>query len=184
MLVLPNAWDAGERPSDRGLRRRQSRPPAPGSRGRAVIPTATRLPPRVLARRGRARSRASSLVPLTVDAEGGYSTRAGARVAETIARLIDAARRRDQHRGRRPAAGASCAKIAAVRTRTPPAPGVDLFVNARTDVFLRGLVPPEASVRRRSRALAGIATPDATASSSRPRAIRRISARSSPGPRR
>ena len=38
-----------------------------------------------------------------------------------------------------------CAKIEAVKQAASRA-GVDLFVNARTDVYLRGLVPPERAV--------------------------------------
>jgi 2-methylisocitrate lyase-like PEP mutase family enzyme len=78
-------------------------------------------------------------VPLTVDAEGGYSDDP-ATVGETIARVVDAgAVGINIEDGSAPpehlAAKIARAKQAAQRR------GVNLFVNARTDVYLRGLVP-------------------------------------------
>lgn len=83
-------------------------------------------------------------VPLTVDVEGGYSDDP-AKVAETIARVIDAGGVgvNLEDGGGAPdllAAKIEQAKAAGARL------GVDLFVNARTDVYLRGLVTPDRAV--------------------------------------
>jgi 2-methylisocitrate lyase-like PEP mutase family enzyme len=78
-------------------------------------------------------------VPLSVDIEGGYSDDP-ATVGETVSALLDAgAVGINVEDGSGPparlAAKIERAKDAALRK------GVDLFVNARTDVYLRGLVP-------------------------------------------
>ena len=80
-------------------------------------------------------------VPLTVDIEGGYSDDPRA-VGELVAQLagmgIAGINLED--------GGASpqqlCAKIEAIK-RACTANGTDVFVNARTDVYLRNLVPAE-----------------------------------------
>jgi 2-methylisocitrate lyase-like PEP mutase family enzyme len=83
-------------------------------------------------------------VPLTVDAEGGYASEPE-RVGETIRALVDAgAVGVNLEDGSRPP-DVLCAKIAAAR-RAADGAGVALFINARTDVFLRGLVAPEVRV--------------------------------------
>ena len=84
-------------------------------------------------------------VPLTVDAEGGYSDDP-ARVGETIAALVDAgAVGVNLEDGSVHPPDVLCAKIAAAR-RAAERAGIALFINARTDVFLRGLVAPEARI--------------------------------------
>ena len=83
-------------------------------------------------------------VPLTVDVEGGYAD-APAAVAETVARVIGAgAVGINIEDGTRPA-DLLCAKIEAARDAAARA-GVALFINARTDVYLRGLVDEPARV--------------------------------------
>lgn len=93
-------------------------------------------------------------LPISADAEGGYSDEP-AQVGENIAALIGVG-----------AAGINLEdggdphelhlrKIEAVRTTAERA-GVNLFINARTDVFLKQLAPPEQAVEesiRRGRAL-------------------------------
>ncbi|MEZ4399224.1 MAG: isocitrate lyase/phosphoenolpyruvate mutase family protein [Kofleriaceae bacterium] len=74
-------------------------------------------------------------LPLSVDAEGGYSDEPGA-VAATIARLVAAgAVGVNLEDGTEPPALFE-AKVRAIKAHT------DVFVNARTDVYLRGLVAP------------------------------------------
>ena len=83
-------------------------------------------------------------VPLTVDVEGGYSDDP-AIVADTVLRVVRAG-----------AAGINledgagdpdllAAKIRAIREACV-AQGMDVFINARTDVYLRGLAPDEQRV--------------------------------------
>jgi 2-methylisocitrate lyase-like PEP mutase family enzyme len=140
ILVLPNAWDAG---SARVVE----------SCGAAAIATTSaglawsrgyadghHLPPAILERAVGEIVRVLK-VPLSVDAEGGYSSDPKA-VGETVAAIAAAG-----------AAGINledgvdppdllCAKLAAVRAAAAKA-GADLFVNVRTDVYLHALVPPE-----------------------------------------
>jgi 2-methylisocitrate lyase-like PEP mutase family enzyme len=78
-------------------------------------------------------------LPITVDAEGGYG-RDPAAVAEAVARLIDAGAVGINLEDGSETADATCAKIEAVKGAAARA-GVDLFVNTRTDVFLRQLAP-------------------------------------------
>jgi 2-methylisocitrate lyase-like PEP mutase family enzyme len=83
-------------------------------------------------------------IPITCDAEGGYSDDVR-QAAENVAALIDAgavginledgAQPHDLH----------LRKIEAVRAAAGRA-GVDLFINARTDVFLKKLTAPEVAV--------------------------------------
>jgi 2-methylisocitrate lyase-like PEP mutase family enzyme len=141
LLLLPNAWDAG---SAKVLESAGATAIATTSAGVAwahgyadgnvlpvdkVLATVTAIA-RVIK------------VPLTIDAEAGYSDDPSA-VGDLAAKLVDAgavgvniedgtgapellARKITQ------------AKMAAARR------GVDLFINARTDVYLKGLVPPPA----------------------------------------
>lgn len=83
-------------------------------------------------------------VPISADAEGGYSDDP-AQVGENVAMLIGAGAvgvnledGRDEH-------GRHLRKIEAARAAANRA-GVDLFINARTDVYLAKLVPHEQAV--------------------------------------
>jgi 2-methylisocitrate lyase-like PEP mutase family enzyme len=80
-------------------------------------------------------------VPLSIDVEDGYSGDPS-EVAETVGRVLDAGAVgiNIEDGGDPPAL--LCAKIEAVR-RASEKRGVDVFVNARTDVYLRDLVPAE-----------------------------------------
>jgi 2-methylisocitrate lyase-like PEP mutase family enzyme len=138
LLILPNAWDAG---SARVIEAAGAKAVATTSSGVAWShgwPDGDALPPEAAARTVAEIVRAVS-VPVTCDAEGGYSGDPAA-VAETVARLADAgaAGINIEDGGRAPET--LCAKIEAIKRRTP-----ELFVNARTDVYLRRLVPPEAA---------------------------------------
>ncbi len=78
-------------------------------------------------------------VPLTVDAEGGYGASAQ-QVADHVLQLAEAgAVGINLEDGAAPSA-LLCAKIEAIKTAAARA-GVDIFINARTDVFLRALAP-------------------------------------------
>jgi len=78
-------------------------------------------------------------VPLTVDSEGGYAdTPEGA--AENIAGLVDAGAVGINIEDGTGAPDLLAAKVERIR-RTVAGKGVDLFVNVRIDVYLKGLVP-------------------------------------------
>lgn len=84
-------------------------------------------------------------VPLSVDVEGGYSDDPAV-VADNVMRLAElgAVGINLEDGGGTP--DALCAKIACIRDACA-ARGLDVYVNARTDVYLRGLAPPEQRVQ-------------------------------------
>ncbi len=79
-------------------------------------------------------------VPVTVDIEGGYSDDPD-RVAGLVLSLLDAGAVGINVEDGARDVGLAAQKIAAAR-RAAGLRGVDLFINARTDVYLRGLVAP------------------------------------------
>ncbi|MGQ0532975.1 MAG: isocitrate lyase/PEP mutase family protein [Caulobacteraceae bacterium] len=93
-------------------------------------------------------------VPLTCDAEGGYSDDPK-QAAENVAALIDAgAVGINLEDGKQPHE-LHLKKIEAIRNVAERA-GVDLFINARTDVLLKQLVPAEKAVEETLRRAAAI----------------------------
>jgi 2-methylisocitrate lyase-like PEP mutase family enzyme len=143
LLVLPNAWDAGSARLIESCGAAAIATTSSGVSWACGYPDGDALPPRLLAAAVARIARVLS-VPLTVDVEGGYSSEPGA-VGEVVRAVVDAgAVGINLEDGAGPPA-LLCAKIAAAKTAAAAA-GVDLFVNARTDVFLRGLVPPERAV--------------------------------------
>src|SRR5262245_6763284 len=152
LLLLANAWDAG---SARVIEARGARAIATTSAGLAWSrghPDGDRLPAAVLAAALREIARVIS-VPLSVDVEGGYSSDPLA-VGEPGRGVLEAGAVRihleagavgiNLEDGSAPPE-LLCRKIEAARTAAAKA-GVDLFVNARCDVYLRRLVPAEGAV--------------------------------------
>jgi 2-methylisocitrate lyase-like PEP mutase family enzyme len=143
LLVLPNAWDAG---SARLIESLGAKAVATSS---AAVAWAHGYPDGDLLPVARVVETTASIarvlqVPLSVDVEGGYSDDPHA-VGVVVERVIDAGAVgiNLEDGGGDPAA--LCAKIEAARGAAART-GVDLFVNARTDVYLRGLAPGEARV--------------------------------------
>jgi 2-methylisocitrate lyase-like PEP mutase family enzyme len=83
-------------------------------------------------------------VPLTVDIEGGYSADPK-EAAEAVARVADAGAVGINLEDGTDTPDLLCAKIEHAK-RAAARAGVDLFVNARTDVYLRGLAHGDAAV--------------------------------------
>lgn len=83
-------------------------------------------------------------VPITVDSEGGYADDPAA-VARNITRLIGVGAVGVNIEDGRDVHDLHVRKVAAVRDSAAKA-GVDLFINARTDVYLKQLVPAEAAL--------------------------------------
>ena len=83
-------------------------------------------------------------VPLSVDAEGGYADDP-ARVGENVRAIVDAGGVGINIEDGSGAPDVLVAKIEAARAAAERM-GVRIFINARTDVYLRGLVAPEAAV--------------------------------------
>ena len=144
LLVLPNAWDAGSARLIESCGAEAIATTSSGVAWACGYPDGDAIPPDVLID-AVVRIRRVLTVPLTVDAEGGYSTEP-ARVGETIDGLLDAgAVGVNLEDGSVHPPALLAAKIAAAK-KTAARAGIDLFVNARTDVFLRGLVAPERRV--------------------------------------
>jgi len=166
LLVLPNAWDAA---SARLIEACGAAAIATTSAGLAWsrgYADGNHLPPRLLAAAIAEIARVLS-VPLTVDAEGGYSADPR-EVGDTVAAVVDAGAVGVNLEDGNAPPDLLCAKIAAAKSAAARA-GIDLFVNARTDVFLRRLVPPERAVaetverarRYREAGCDGLFVPDA-----------------------
>ncbi|MFM2400028.1 MAG: hypothetical protein RL341_2185 [Pseudomonadota bacterium] len=140
MLILPNSWDAG---SARVIETAGAKAVATTSAGLAWscgYPDGNALPAEVLVSAVASIARVIR-VPLTVDVEGGYSSDPG-KVADLILRVIDAGAVGINIEDGSGSVELLCAKIERIRARTLHA-GVDVFVNVRTDVYLRGLVEKE-----------------------------------------
>ncbi|MBZ4418019.1 isocitrate lyase/phosphoenolpyruvate mutase family protein [Myxococcus sp. RHSTA-1-4] len=138
LLLLTNAWDAG---SARLMESLGSKAVATTSAGVAWAhgyPDGNHLPVRVLATTVAEISRVLR-VPLSVDVEGGYSDDPAA-VGEAVATVLDAGAVGINLEDGSGTPDLLCAKIEQVK-RVGVRLGVDLFVNARTDVYLRGLAP-------------------------------------------
>jgi 2-methylisocitrate lyase-like PEP mutase family enzyme len=143
VLVLANAWDAG---SARLIESAGAKALATTSAGVAWAhgyADGDQLPVRLLLATVAAITRIVT-VPLTVDVEGGYSGDPAA-VGETVAAVAAAGAVgiNLEDGGQDP--DLLCAKIESAR-RAAATSGVDLFVNARTDVYLRGLGPVDRRV--------------------------------------
>lgn len=143
ILVLPNAWDAASAAimADAGAL-------AVATSSAAVAwahgcPDGDLLPLARVYATVAAAAKATGDVPLTADFEGGYTEDLDL-LAENIRGLIEAgAVGINLEDGRRDAA-LHARKIAAVR-KAADATGVPLFINARTDVYLKGLAEGHAA---------------------------------------
>jgi 2-methylisocitrate lyase-like PEP mutase family enzyme len=134
LLILANAWDAG---SARLIESCGARALATSSAAVAWscgYSDRGAIPPGVLVGAVRAIARVIT-VPLSVDVEHGYSDEPET-VAETIAALIDVGAVGINIEDGTASPNLLAAKIEAAKNAAAKA-GVDLFVNARTDVFLR-----------------------------------------------
>ena len=143
LLVLANAWDAGSARLIESLGAAAIATTSAGVAWSHGYPDGDALPLDLLLASVRDIARAIS-VPLTVDFEGGYAPDP-AGVGLAVARLIDAGGvGLNIEDGNNPP-DALCARIEQAKAAGARA-GVNLFVNARTDVYLRGLVPEPAQV--------------------------------------
>lgn len=139
-LFLPNCWDAA---SAAALHRVGAHAVATSSAGMSWAhghADGSNLPPEVLVHSVREITRVLEC-PLSVDVEGGYSDDP-AEVAELVGQLIDAGAVGINVEDGRDAPSLLAAKIRAIR-QIAEQRGVRLFINARTDVFLKTLVPEE-----------------------------------------
>lgn len=143
ILLLANAWDAGTARLIESLGAPAIATTSAGVAWAQGYADGDVLPvPRLLATVAGILS--AIRVPLSVDIEGGYSddpSKVGALVAELAAMGVAGINLEDGS-GAPQALGR---KIEAIR-RACAANGTDIFINARTDVWLRGLAPEERRV--------------------------------------
>jgi 2-methylisocitrate lyase-like PEP mutase family enzyme len=142
-LRLANAWDAGSARLIESLGAPAIATTSAGVAWAQGYPDGDAMPVRELAAVVAAITRVIR-VPLSVDAEGGYAEDpAGA--GETVAAILDAGAVGINIEDGGAPPERLAAKIEEIR-RVAAAKGIDLFVNARTDVYLRGLAPDGARV--------------------------------------
>lgn len=143
LLLLANAWDAGSARLIESLGATAIATTSCGVAWSQGYPDGDALPvERVLA--AIAAMTRVVRVPLTADIEGGYADDP-ARVGEVVKAVIGAGAVGFNIEDGSGAPELLAHKIEAVRSAGLQA-GVSVFVNARTDVFLRGLVPDAARV--------------------------------------
>jgi 2-methylisocitrate lyase-like PEP mutase family enzyme len=143
LLVLANAWDAGSARLIESLGAKAIATTSCGVAWSHGYADGNLLPVPLLVATIKEIARVVK-VPLTADVEGGYSDDP-ASVAETVRRVLDAGAVGINIEDGPGDPDLLCAKIEAVRGAAVRA-GVELFVNARTDVYLRGLAPAERRV--------------------------------------
>ena len=172
VLVLPNAWDAGTARLIESVGAKAVATTSAGLAWSRGYPDGNALPIDQLIAATRDIARVIR-VPLTVDIEAGYSDDPAA-VARLVARVLAVGVVGINIEDGERSPDLLCKKIAAIRDQAHS--GADVFINARTDVYLRGVARGEAAtaevIRRASRYHAagcdglfvpGLATADAMA---------------------
>lgn len=138
LLCLANAWDAGSARLFESLGSRAIATTSSGLAWARGYPDGDALPVEVLVDAVCAIDRVIAL-PLTVDVEGGYSDDPAA-VAANVRRIVEAGACGINIEDGSGPPSRLAAKIAAIKAGG----GSDIFINARIDVYLKGLVAPEA----------------------------------------
>ena len=138
ILVLANAWDAGSAKLIESVGAAAIATTSAGVAWSHGYPDGNALPLELLLASVKDIVRAIK-VPLTVDFEGGYAPDP-AGVGLAVARLIDAGGVGINIEDGSDPPDALCARIEQAKAAAARS-GVNLFVNARTDVYLRGLTP-------------------------------------------
>jgi len=136
-LLLPNAWDAGSARLFESLGASAIATTSAGVAWALGYPDGCKMPADVAIQLAANVARVLT-VPLSVDIENGYSDDP-AQVADTVLRLIDAGVVGINLEDRDKPASLLASKIEKIKSETAKR-GVDIFINARTDVFLAGLV--------------------------------------------
>lgn len=146
LLILPNAWDGGSAALAASLGAKAVATTSAGTAWALGWPDGDALPVERVVQAARDVVRGAGGLPVSIDMEGGYSDDP-AEVAALARRLVEAGAQgiNIEDGGGSPERLAD--KIAAIKA----AVGGALFVNARCDVWLRGLTPdaPVAEAARR-----------------------------------
>jgi 2-methylisocitrate lyase-like PEP mutase family enzyme len=143
VLVLPNAWDAGTARLIESIGAKAIATTSAGLAWSRGYPDGNALPIEQLVSATLDMARVIR-VPLTVDVEAGYSADPGS-VAELVVRVLDVGAVGINIEDGAASADILCKKIVAVREKAVRS-GVDLFINARTDVYLRGVGCGDAAI--------------------------------------
>ena len=144
LLLLPNAWDAGSARLIESLGAKAIATTSAGLAWSRGYPDGDALPNEQLITTARDISRVIR-VPLSIDVEGGYSDDPAV-VARVIGGIIDAGAVGINIEDGAGSPDVLCAKIEAARLSATRA-GVDLFINVRTDVYLRAMASGDEAVR-------------------------------------
>lgn len=143
LLVLPNAWDAGSARLIESLGARAIATTSAGVAWSHGYADGDLLPVTIYAATVAEIARVVS-VPVSADVEGGYSGEPAA-VGEAVAAVIDAGAVGINLEDGTSDPQLLCAKIESARSAAARV-DVDLFVNARVDVYLRNLAPADRRV--------------------------------------
>lgn len=143
LLILPNAWDAGSARLIESLGAKAIATSSAAVAWAHGYADGNALPVPILAA---AIAEITRLVrvPVSADIEGGYASEP-APVGDAVAAMIDAGAVGINIEDGTAGPDLLCAKIEQAR-RAAERAGVALFVNARADVYLRGLAPVEGRV--------------------------------------
>lgn len=144
ILVLPNVWDAGGARIVESLGAKAIATTSAGVAWAKGYPDGNEMPSRLQAQLAEEIVRVVK-IPVTVDFEAGYSDDPAV-VAENLKPLIEAGISGINLEDGAGSVGLLAAKIETIKAMASSL-GVDVFVNARTDVYLRGLVEEEERVR-------------------------------------
>ena len=134
LLILPNAWDGGSAALMRSLGARAIATTSAGVAWALGWPDGDALPVERVVQATRDVVRAAQGLPVSVDFEGGYADDP-AEVAAAAVRLVEAGAQGVNIEDGGGAPERLAAKIAAIRAAVGP----ELFINARCDVWLRGV---------------------------------------------
>lgn len=144
ILILPNAWDAGSAKLIESLGAKAIATSSAAVAWSHGYPDGDALPTALAVATIAAIARVVR-VPVSADIEGGYSSDPAA-VGELAARVVDAGAVGINLEDGAATPDLTCAKIERVK-RAAARAGGDLYVNARTDVYLRGLAQGDAAIQ-------------------------------------
>jgi 2-methylisocitrate lyase-like PEP mutase family enzyme len=142
-LMLPNAWDAGTARLIESLGAKAIATTSAGLAWSHGYPDGNALPVEQLLASTLGIARVIR-VPLSIDIEAGYSDDAGA-VARLAAGIMNAGAVGINIEDGTGPPDLLCKKIDGIRKNTANS-GTDLFINARTDIYLRGIAAGNAAI--------------------------------------
>lgn len=139
VLILCNVWDGGSARMMRSLGARAIATTSAGLAWALGVADGNKLPPDLLLSAAANIVRAVPDLPVSIDMEAGYSDDPAA-VADLAWQIMATGVVGVNIEDGAGPPDLLAAKIAAIRAAVGP----ELFINARTDIYLRGLVPPGA----------------------------------------